>query len=56
MTILKVEMVMTPFTGEEGMILFTAMKVLTQFMEEMEMTRFMQGVVAVLKPATLMNS
>ena len=38
MTILKVEMVMTPFTGEEGMILFMAMKVLTPFMEEMEMT------------------
>ena len=56
MTILKVEMEMTQFMEKEGMILFTAMKVLTPFMEEMEMTRFMQGVVAVLKPVTLMNS
>ena len=56
MTILKVETVMTQSMEKEGMILFTAMKVLTQFMEEMEMTRFMQGVVVALKPATLMNS
>ena len=36
-TILKVEMEMTQSMEKEGMILFTAMKVLTLFMEEMEM-------------------
>ena len=38
MTILKVETVMTQSMEKEGMILFMAMKVLTPFMEEMEMT------------------
>ena len=56
MTILKVETVMTQSMEKEVMILFTAMKVLTQFMEEMEMTRFMQGVVVAMKPPTIMNS